>query len=554
MVKSNLCDAKLLNLLLFSLSTSVCFGATINAFVDRNPVHINESFQLVFEGTTYADPDFSPLLSDFEILNNSQSSHVNIINGQQSSSKKWTLTLMAKRTGTLTIPPISFGNDNSSARSITVLPAPKSPSGQIEDIFLEVEAEPKNPYVQSQVIYTVRVFSAINLNNASLTEPSAGEIVIEKLGEDRRYETHRDGKRFVVIERKYAVFPQHSGDITIEPLTLETQIVEGKRSNPFFDDFFSRPKTRLQRVRSEAITLKVRAIPEAFKGQNWLPAKQLTLQETWLENPPRFKVGEPVTRTLTLLTAGLTAGQLPEFPKFRENNFKQYPDQPKLDQQNTPQGVISRREKKVALMPSKAGEYTLPAIQIPWWNTETDRMEFANLPARTFSVLPAKNAPTAPIVVPSTPTTITKTPLETTNFWTWLSIIFAIGWIGTLIAWWLSRRPHPPKDTQNEKAALKKVKQACHNHQATQAKEALLTWAKIHWQNYTPNSLGEIGKRCGGQVQTEIQALNHFLYSNHTVETWNGSGLWSALKTYHVQQTNLLDKKIEVGLEPLYQV
>jgi hypothetical protein len=568
-------------LLLFSLlvGTSISFAAdNIKVFTDRNPVRLNESFHLVFEvdNTVSDNPDFTPLQKDFDILNQSQSSQINIINRQQHSSKKWQLTVIAKRAGNLVIPSIHFGNDRSTPSIITVQQTQASEPGQAStDIFLEVDAEPKNPYVQSQVIYTVRLFFAINFNNASLSEPkiAGGEGIVEKLGEDAQYKTQRNGKRFQVLERKYAIFPQQSGDVTIEPLLLDAKISDGRRSRSLFDDFgfLGQSRTRTKRLRSEAIALEVRAIPKTFTGQHWLPAKQLNLQENWSEEPPQFKAGEPATRTLTLLADGLTAGQLPEFSQFpsssspqNQGEFKQYPDKPKLDEQGTAQGVISRRAEKVAIIPSEAGNYTLPAIEIPWWNTKTDRMEIARLAARTISVQPADNVPQpvqpnpAPIAIQPTPTdTPIKTPIiqqPTTNHWTWLSLILAIGWLSTIIAWWRTRRKTkstPKPETLNDKALIKKLKQACHNNDLKQVKEALISFAQMHWQNNAPHSLGGIAPRCDEPLQTEIQALNRLLYCKKA-ENWQGAGLWKAFKAYYAQ-TRKSEKTFVDELEPLYK-
>lgn len=219
---------------LFTLLVSNSFAANIKVFTDRNPVRLDESFTLVFDvASTVIGPDFSPLHSDFDILNQSQSSQVNIINGQQHSSKQWRLSVIAKRTGQLVIPSISFGQDRSTPSIITVQPAQTSQPGKTPaDLFLEIEVDSKNPYVQSQIIYTVRLFYAINLNNATLSEPQVKDTegIVEKLGKDAQYETRRDGRRFVVLERKYAIFPQQSGDVIIEPLILDAKILEGRRS------------------------------------------------------------------------------------------------------------------------------------------------------------------------------------------------------------------------------------------------------------------------------------------------------------------------------------
>ena len=93
---------KIILTLLFTLSTmNGSWAATISAQVDRNPVHLDETFNLFFEAddTPDDDPDFSPLKNDFDIINQSQSSNISMINGQFSKKIKWTLSVMAKRSG-----------------------------------------------------------------------------------------------------------------------------------------------------------------------------------------------------------------------------------------------------------------------------------------------------------------------------------------------------------------------------------------------------------------------------------------------------------------------
>ena len=539
---------------LLSLITQASIAATITVNVDRNPIHINESVECVFEakGRLQGKPDFKPLYADFDIINQTASTQMTISNGQQSRSQTWTLTLMAKKTGNLIIPAISFGQDHSTAQILTVLAASQSTDGQKEEVFIEVEATPTNPYVQSQIHYTVRVFYAISLNQLNLSEPrlSSGEMIIKQLGEDSQYETKRHGKRFGVFERQYALFPQHSGKVTIAPLISEVHIIEGRGF---------RAKSRLQRIRSKSIALNVKAIPSSFTGNTWLPAKNISLQETWSEKTSQFKVGKAITRTLTLFGEGLMVGQLPEFSLSHDPKIKQYADQPTLEEQDNKQGVLSLREEKIALMPSEAGEYTLPEIRIPWWNTQTDRLEMATLPARQITVLPATidpNAmPLAPLIIQNTSSPIQNQPMasKTHNIWMWISLLLAIAWIVTLIAWWYHQRPRPiPKEKPiSDHAAFKKIKQACHHAQPIDAKEAILNWAKIHWQDSAPNNLGDIAQRCGAQVSIELQTLNQILYSPHTEKQWEGKALWHAFKTYHVQQTRMPKKTGKSELAPM---
>ena len=100
--------------------------------LDRNPVAVNESFTSPSTRRAASDgePDFSPLETCFDILNQSQSSRVQIVNGRMDSTKQWQLTLMARDAGRYTLPAIEFGKDRSNPLELEVqamrpMPAPR---------------------------------------------------------------------------------------------------------------------------------------------------------------------------------------------------------------------------------------------------------------------------------------------------------------------------------------------------------------------------------------------------------------------------------------------
>ena len=531
-------------LFLFILLITSNGFATINVFSDRNPVNLDDSFTLIFQSRTSSidSPDFSPLEKDFDILSNSQSSQIQIINGQQSQTIKWTLTVMAKRTGNLIIPAIYFGQEQSAPSNINIQEANKMTEPSQGELFLEVEAIPTTPYVQSQVIYTVRMFYALSLQEARLSEPNDTEILIKKLGEDRNYQTQRQGKQFKVIERKYALFPQKSGSLTLQAIELKAQVID--KQAPRYN-FFSQARTHIKRVRSKTITLDVLPIPSTFKGKNWLPARNLILKDSFSDKIPEFKVGEPVTRTLSLLADGLTVGQLPEFI-IRESTLKQYTDQPTLQEQIIEHGLGSIREEKIAIIPSKAGEYMLPAIEIPWWNTQTNKMAIIKLPARSITVAPTTIQEQTPV----TPQITVIPPDNTYNYYKWLTFIFAFGWIVTLMTWgWVMRTKTSSQEKgekdNDKKMAIKNLKEACHNNNAQKAKDALLAW---HRQTGVPNSV--LGQHCDQPLQAEIQKLNQFLYGQ-TIKNWQGNQLWKEFKA-HQPKKERQTRNMENGLKPLY--
>ena len=205
MVNGNRLFRKLLLLLALAGPWQSAFAVPVTVMVDRDPVNINESFQIIFESdNSVGDPDFSPLNGDFRILGKSRQSSINIINGDMKRSNKWVLTVMANRTGELNIPVIHFGKARSEPSRVMVKKSGAGSGSSVssDDVFIEVEAKPVNPYVQAQVIYTLKLYRAVETGNASLSDPevSTGDAVIKKLGDDKEYEIHKDGKQYLVTE------------------------------------------------------------------------------------------------------------------------------------------------------------------------------------------------------------------------------------------------------------------------------------------------------------------------------------------------------------------
>jgi len=549
-------------LLIFLISNQTALATEIKVTVDRNPISINESVQLTFTASTSPDddPDFAPLEKDFNILNQSKQSKSSWVNGESSKTIQWILNIMPKKAGDLFIPAIAFGDDRSKVSKLRVTENQTSNDNQNAELFLEVEATPKTTYVQSQVIYTLRLFSRVQLTQAQLSELELTDALVEKLGEVKKYNTIRNGVQYTVNELNYAIFPQKSGEINIPPMQLTAGVVSSSRAR--FNGFLNRQISKTKRIQSNAIRLNVQAVPETFKGKRWLPASQLVIEQKWSGATDQMKVGEPLTRTLTLLAVGNTVAQLPELHnKLEIEQLKTYPDQPVLKEQKREDGVIAFREEKIAFIPSKAGSYKVPAIEIPWFNTQTQTMEIARLPETTLTAI----APIASKIIepPVQPVSneITKTPVATqakveisnNSFWMWLSLFLAIAWLLTLIFFLTQRKPKqtiPPVSVKalKLKEYVKQLKVACRENDALAAKNALLAWGKI---NYHSETLSAIAPHCEARLRDEINLLNQSLYSNQ-LEPWQGKVLFQAFTENKARKK--MAKKTDDALEPLYRV
>ncbi len=554
----------MLLLILFSASIS---AAQIDVSVDRNPIALTDSFQLIFTTTDSPDddPNFAPLKQDFDIINQQKSSQLSWVNGATNKTIQWTLSVMAKRSGDLQIPAVSFGDDASSPLSITVIETtPLTAISDDNELFLEVEASPSNPYVQAQILYTVRFYHRINLAQATLSDPELDNAVVEKIAEDSQYNTKIKGMTYRVTERKYAIFPQQSGAMTIAPLVLTAEVVtDDPRSR--YNSFFSSQSTQTKRILSKAINLNVQTTPATFNGDHWLPAEQLALKDTWSNNDLTVKVGEPITRTITILAKGATSSQLPDLSiQQTKPDLKIYPDQAVINDQKRPDGVIAVREQKMAFIPSAAGSFTLAAIDVPWFNTQTQEMELAQIPAVTLVAIAANpvnntanSTSTPPTIQPAQqPTVIAATPssMASNSIWMWTSLAFGSAWLLTLLFIFWSRFNKPRtkakskiKDTPVKlKEIFKELKTACDDNNPQAAQQALIKWAKI---SYNITNLAELNVYCDASLQAELTTLNHALYAKEKL-AWDGSKLLQAVMTKQSKPSK--SKNANDPLVPLY--
>lgn len=557
----------------FLLFSSTTIAATFSAQVNVNPVLLSDPFKLIYsaEGSVDDEPDFSPIRKDFQILSVGQSNSFTNASGSFTQTKKWILSLRAKKVGQFRIPPILFGNDQTPEVEINVKEVIASTTtSPTQDFIVELEASIKSAFIQEQVIITARLLIAQNINSYQFSELSLtdSDTIIESLGKDTQYKTYRGSKPYIIIEKKFAIFPQHTGKLSIKPLVAEIGIVRQNSRQNIFDPFNNNAITK--RVQSKALNLNIKNIPSSFKSKDWLPTSSLKLVEDWPQST-KFYAGEPITRTLTIMADGLTSVQLPELVFENVANLKQYPDKPFTQDTKSDKGLSSIRKEKVALIPTHAGTYTLPAIDIPWWNTKTNKVDTAHLSSRTITVL-ASNIPAAPPVpllqnsnVPknSNQADQTKQQLKPSliskdnqnSIWLWLSLLFLILWLTTLILWWKSKQTTPRVDinqqdvSQSLTTSLKYLKAACNKNNLNDTRMALIRWAQILFERDDINNLSDVAVLVTAPLSDKILSLNSSLYSMENND-FNASDIYELCRNYKVEESTTKEEGNSAKLEP----
>lgn len=511
-------------ILLCALLVCASLSAEIRVLVPRYTIRKNESLQVTFKSDQKikAQPDFKPLQADFEILSQNQNSSTRIINGQIDHDYSWTVVLMSKKEGTVTIPPIRFGAYLSEPVTIQVTEAKAAVKG--DPIYFEVELSPgPQVFEQSQVVYTVRFYRAVNLYNGRISDISVSDpdTIIEPLGEDKEYDQMAGGVRYLVLERKYAVFPQHAGELTFAPIVFEGQIVTGGRS-------IFNMQTQHTVMSSDALKINVKPIPPPFTRQNWLAAEEVKLVDEWSGDISQVKAGEPITRTVTIMAVGCLASQIPAPQIPVPSQLKQYPDKPQAHNQTEGTGNTGVKQFKIALIASEPGTIELPEIQVNWWDVKANRMRTSTLPELKLQVTGEAAEVIAPPAALDAPA-VAKS--HSVPIWAWLLIGLNGIWMTAMLLMWLKGR-RSKREPLEKDASLAQIKQAlkvaCTAHDAKAAENALLAWAKLTFPHLKPLNLGSLTAEVNEDLAEEIDDLNESLYSPHHL--WNGKELWEAFQ------------------------
>lgn len=570
----------------FLLVCLACLGlmshafAAVTAQVDRARIGADESFTLIIDTPTgAAEPDLAPLDADFDVLGTTQSSQIQIINGRTSSSRKWLIKLAPKREGKLTIPSLALGKEATQPIEILVS-KPNAKSAAQKDVFLEADVDVGEPYVQQQVILTVRLLHRVPLREGALSKPQIKDAVVDRLGDDTAYETQRGAERYRVIERRYAIFPQKSGDIAVEGLHFDGKVPDpraqersgGLFGRGLFDDPFDllQPTTTV-RVRAPSIALKVKTIPPNAQRSPWLPARSVSLSESWSENPPKFAVGQPITRTLTLQAQGLGVAQLPPLdpPQLKFANL--YPDHSGKQARADSGGVVSEAEQKLAIIPTQAGEFELPEIRIPWWNVEKNRQEFAVVPSRKITVAAAPAGTAAPAPQTDAEPAEHGMEMEPVDFsakpaatdvdptWRWIGIAALVAWLLTLALWIVDRRRRSASQqrqsggdaaSHNRGAGKDALKKAYAANDPIAARAALLSWARQHWPERQFNNLGDVAAMSSDTAaKRAIAMLDRALYADKPA-AWNQADFLARVEAIFAKKRG--GGPAELALPPLY--
>lgn len=364
-------------------------------------VELGEQFRLSYSLNQKGTNLQVPTLEGFDLLmgpRTAQSSSFSSINGKVTQSVSYTYTYVIEgvKEGTFQIPPATVtvdgkqyrsnaltiqvvkgsGESGSSQRNANRAVRPESGATvNEENLFVKVDVSRRSLYMGESLFATIKVYTKVDLVNFGQSKfPSFSGFLAEEIPTPQRIELVREnynGKIYNVgIIRKMLLFPQHTGEITIEPFELECvvrQQLAGSRS--FFDDFFGNYRdVRVRRV-SRPITINVKELPlegrpAGFSGTvGHLTMKTSITTDSLAANEAlTYKVVFQGTGNLKLIEAPSI-----HFPA----DFENYEPKVTKDIKTGDNGMSGTITYEYVLIPRYAGDYTIPAVQFSYYDSHT---------------------------------------------------------------------------------------------------------------------------------------------------------------------------------------
>lgn len=507
------------------------------ASVDRDTIGLEETFTLTlrYDEQINATPDYELLRRDFDILHTQSGTQMTITNGRAEAYTEWRIALAPKRIGKLLIPSFNIDDAVSDAIEMTIEGKSRSPQNGSSNVSVELETDKDSAYVQEQIIITVRLYTAVALSGVNLEPLNIPNALVMQLDE-KQYQTSVNGRPHVVAETRFALYPQQSGELVIPSLLYQVAVDNGQGS------MWNRSNNNnVLRLRTDEQRLNILATPAEAKNNTWMPANNVTIKEHWSAGIDTLKVGEPITRSITIVADGLTAGQVPPLTLSDVDGLTFYQDQAQTDDQKNEAGVVGTRIETIAIIPNRAGKLTLPEVNLRWWDTKQKIFKTATLDAVTLDVTGSALTPQnlvedAPpdstevgintdlgsITTPNT-ITVNKIPM-----WIYLCSLLSI--ISTLIfaaLYWKNKREladiyatnnaERQEQAKSENQAWNQIKKHLSEKELVALRNALIHWAQIHWQAPNIMNLHTLSEKANHPPLTEqLTKLDAAIYSGKT--------------------------------------
>lgn len=391
-------------------------------------VKVGERFRLTFTVNADVD-DFTPPdeFSGFSVLagpSTSTSTNVSIINGKMTRNYQlqYTYVLRADETGKYTIPPAKVEIDGKEYTSneveIEVIEGEKEKSegagaeagqdkqqkqsGKIEDddLFVKIILDKKNVYREEPVIATIKLYSKVNISNLqNVRLPDFNGFYKEEIETPALRQLTKENVNGEIygtgVLKKYILFPQKSGEIEIDPFTVDCIVQQrvNSQSRSFFDDFFGDHRTIKKSLASEPVKVNVKPLPSDKPIYFTGGVGTFNLEASLNKN--QTTTDEAVTLKIKISgTGNLKVTDMPviNFPP----DLEVYDPKINTDIKATENGVSGVKEYEYPVVPRHEGQYQIPPVRFAYFDLNEKRFKTLNTKSLELNVTKGEDSGAAP--------------------------------------------------------------------------------------------------------------------------------------------------------------
>jgi hypothetical protein len=199
----------------------------------------------------------------------------------------------------------------------------------------------------------------------------SGALVMPPDGHAEHINQTLDGKSYNGMRYSYLITPNLAQGFDIPVLTVQAT-----------------PGQAIRELSAQSQPLHFKAAqPPGFQaGEPVLVAQGLRFTQKTINSATPLKVGDSFTRVLTLQADGALAMVLPT-PKLADvDGLSRYPKSPQITNLDDGRGNFNggQRIDTVTYRIDTEGHFTLPAVEVKWWDASSRQTRTAEVPALTF--------------------------------------------------------------------------------------------------------------------------------------------------------------------------
>ena len=376
-------------------------GAQTNAqeFTASAPAQVKagQRFQVTWSLNANGSSFTPPKMDGFNVLRGpNQSTNMQYINGSMSQSLTFSYVVQATKEGEFIIGPakIKAGGNivESNKLTIKVLKGQTQASNSSSkstastkngsDLFARVEVSKSSAYLGERITADLKIYSRVTMVNFDDWKmPSFEGFWTKETTSNQQIQLQNeviDGVMYQTgLIKQMVLYPQKSGDITIDPLELSVIVRERAtgRSRSVFDQFFGNYQDTKRPIKSNSVTIKVKPYPSGkpanfsgLTGSLKMVAK-LDKQET--------KANEAVNLKLTISGSGNLYQLQPldlDFPPDIEVYDPKVSDNIKVNSS----GISGSRTFEYVLIPRYSGDFKIGPFSFSYFDPATKKFKTIN--------------------------------------------------------------------------------------------------------------------------------------------------------------------------------